>query len=318
MSRVNQGHKENSLFLNRKIIQIISGIALFFSFVCVSEALEIKVQNQEAAQGENIVVQVSVLGYSTEEIAATAFTIEYKTEYLILEHIESSFFDSFNNQWALLPSSLNPAPPSSVVVGGQTFTQPLLFNTAEGSSKGKTMIAGIRVSAGNPVELLTLHFSIKPGTPDGVYPFTIMPTVIRDVIAGYGEEGEVIPIFVGFDESTNDPEKTFPEYNPSIVNGAVYVGVSFIDSDNDGIDDNWEILWFGDLTTASNMTDFDKDGYSDLQEYLNASAGETDPEGNVYNLVVRNSPEGTGFIENISMNKAFWNLILPAILSGRK
>ena len=42
---------------------------------------------------------------------------------------------------------------------------------------------------------------------------------------------------------------------------------TIVDSDLDGIADDWELKWFGDLTTANNATDFDKDGLPDLYEY---------------------------------------------------
>lgn len=40
------------------------------------------------------------------------------------------------------------------------------------------------------------------------------------------------------------------------------------DTDNDGIPDAWEMLKFGNLTTANAITDTDKDGVPDLHEYL--------------------------------------------------
>lgn len=40
----------------------------------------------------------------------------------------------------------------------------------------------------------------------------------------------------------------------------------FSDNDSDGIDDNWEITYFGNLTTASATSDSDGDGMSDLSE----------------------------------------------------
>jgi len=40
------------------------------------------------------------------------------------------------------------------------------------------------------------------------------------------------------------------------------------DSDNDGISDVWEIAFTGNLTTMDATSDLDKDGHSDLAEYL--------------------------------------------------
>ena len=47
-----------------------------------------------------------------------------------------------------------------------------------------------------------------------------------------------------------------------------------VDSNGNGIADAWEILNFGNLTTATAISDFDKDGISDLQEYFDG----TDPK----------------------------------------
>ncbi len=67
------------------------------------------------------------------------------------------------------------------------------------------------------------------------------------------------------------------------------------DSDGDRIDDAWEEEHFGDLTTASAVSDYDRDSYSDRQEYLNWLAGQNDPAGSPYNPKVKNTPGGTGW-----------------------
>lgn len=47
-----------------------------------------------------------------------------------------------------------------------------------------------------------------------------------------------------------------------------------LDSDNDGIADEWENQYFNDLTTATATSDFDNDGLSDLNEFIQ----ETNPQ----------------------------------------
>ncbi len=51
------------------------------------------------------------------------------------------------------------------------------------------------------------------------------------------------------------------------------LGINRPDTDSDGIDDNWERKWFGNLTTAGLGTDRDGDGQSDASEYI----ADTDP-----------------------------------------
>lgn len=66
---------------------------------------------------------------------------------------------------------------------------------------------------------------------------------------------------------------------------------TFTDSDNDGMDDNWERFYFDNLTTADEKTDFDKDGYTDLEEYLLWKEGTMDAEGYPYNPLTYNKGE---------------------------
>jgi hypothetical protein len=84
------------------------------------------------------------------------------------------------------------------------------------------------------------------------------------------------------------------------------------DADGDGIDDDWEMFYFGSLDVVTISTDYDNDGYSDLQEYLNWSNGIVDPDGNEFSPKYVNAPGGEGY-ENSDSH--FWLLILPAILA---
>jgi len=75
----------------------------------------------------------------------------------------------------------------------------------------------------------------------------------------------------GFDHEINESD-----WNNGIVSFPVMdSGVTYIDSDNDGMADEWEMNKFGDLNTAkyddTNKTDNDSDGYYDLEEFLNGS-----------------------------------------------
>ena len=58
------------------------------------------------------------------------------------------------------------------------------------------------------------------------------------------------------------------------------------DSDNDGMDDDWEIQHFGDLTTANANSDFDKDGTKDVIEFFNNTDPKISGEGSNNTLLV--------------------------------
>ena len=291
-------------------------ISLFILvFHGTAAALQIQVGSVDAHPGDDIAVEITVDGYDQEQVAAVAFTLSYSLEDLTLTGIESDFFDTFSSQWSSLTPSPNPLPPVSVTVNNQTYTQPVLANTFSGSPLGKTLISGARVMAGTPTVLFTLHLTVNGAAEPGVYPLSISPTTINNVSAGYDETGTLIPVLYDALAEESNLGSAYPGYLPDIVNGVVNVQMPFIDTDHDGMYDQWEIDNFGDLTTANATSDYDKDGYTDLQEYLNAFYPvETDPDGDVYDPLVKNAPGGTGY--NPVSKSSFWLMMLPAILGG--
>ena len=91
-------------------------------------------------------------------------------------------------------------------------------------------------------------------------------------------------------------------------------GSTFIDTDKDGMDDDWERSYFNNLSTANAITDSDGDGYLDIWEYLNWKEGILDPDGFAFDPTVANAAGGRGY--KVGINSSFWTLMLPAILSG--
>ncbi|MCI5149354.1 MAG: hypothetical protein D3916_08200 [Candidatus Electrothrix sp. MAN1_4] len=67
------------------------------------------------------------------------------------------------------------------------------------------------------------------------------------------------------------------------------------DTGQDGIDDAWELLFFDDLTTADATSDYDRDGYSDVQEYQNNLYHAVDPNGVSFDLSAVNAAGGEGY-----------------------
>ena len=63
---------------------------------------------------------------------------------------------------------------------------------------------------------------------------------------------------------------------PSISWPTLKAGTAATDDDNDGLPDAWENAYFSNISRGSltdSKGDFDSDGYTDLEEYLN----ETNP-----------------------------------------
>ena len=86
---------------------------------------------------------------------------------------------------------------------------------------------------------------------------------------------------------------------------------AFVDSDNDGIDDNWELFYFPSLQVADERTDFDKDGYRDLEEYLLWKAGTLDDNGSAFSPLTYNlGPKNPG-------QNSILLMIIPVLSAGR-
>ncbi len=65
-----------------------------------------------------------------------------------------------------------------------------------------------------------------------------------------------------------------------------------VHTDDDEIADNWELAYFGNLTTCTSTSDFDGDGYSDYWEYRYHSKGQVDKEGTPFHPDVVNALGG--------------------------
>ena len=281
-------------------------------------ALELRISSKTADPGDSIAVDITAQNYDQEAVAATAFTITYNADNLVLNSIASDFFSTFLDQWNATYPVPNPLPPVSVDMNGQTYTRPLVFNTADGTSQGRIRLAAARAKAGMPTVLFTLHFTVKSSAITGIYPLSIEPTVVNNTEAGYDAAGEAVSMLIGAVEGETNLTLAYPAYSPDIVNGSVAIQEGVLDTDNDGIDDNWEKSFINDLSSLTATGDFDQDGYSDLQEYLNDLNGQSDPQGNSYNPKVENAPGGTGHTPAASEQNNFLLMVLPAIISGSR
>jgi hypothetical protein len=266
-----------------KLFAIVSIFLLVMAAASGASAVTMTVGTGSGAANATVAIPITVDVPNT--IAGAAFTITYDSTKITLTGVQSTFFDTFANQWTAL--GLTPPTVDDMTVNGILYEQPLLENEIATG----TMVAAARCTpapAGNST-LFTLSFVLNAGARSGTYPVGIASSVIINTAAGYNAAGETIPMLIGADASKvpTDPLAYPVLLDPPSSIGTVVAGsVTFIglDTDSDGIADDWEMDYFGNLTTANAATDYDHDGYSDLIEYTHG----TDPK-------VMDPAGGTGY-----------------------
>ena len=260
--------------MKRILMLLFSAMAIVFLGSMTLHAETLAVSSTSGAPGDTVTVYVT-LDDNTDGVAGASFTIVPDTG-LTLSEVRSDFFPTF----------LSQGLDESVVVGTDTYYKALVANL------GASMIAAARVDNGptGSQVIFELDFAIDGAATPGTYGVAITASNINNTDAGYPSGGEDIPMLVGIGvDGTSYPEREVTSNTP----GTITVTAGIVDTDGDGIDDDWENTHFGNLTTADETTDYDHDGYSDLVEYQND--GTNDLSGLAYNPTVFNVPGGTGY-----------------------
>lgn len=282
-----------------KLVCIVS-ILLLAMAAAASGVSAVTMDVGEASGEANATIQIPVTVDVSTGIAGAAFTITYDTSKIELNTIESDFFGTFASQWIGTPNQ--SSAPTSVTVDSVTYTQPVLSNEITTGDPTGTMVAAARCTpgpTGTNTTLFMLSFTLKEGARSGIYQVGVTSSTINNTDAGYDEEGEKIPMLIGANAALEpaDPLAYPVLLDPENSIGTVLAGsVTFTgaDVDSDGIGDDWEQEYFGNITTASSTSDYDQDGYSDLQEYLNSDL--TDANGDAFDPVTwKNAPGSTGY-----------------------
>jgi len=256
-------------------------LALFWAFATNAAAMTITAgPATTASNGKHLLpITLSDMGETPiQSVAGTAFTLEFDTSALHLESVESDFFAPFEKQFA--KAETQPMPEISPLQ-----QSPVIWNEIDGTGAA---ISGARcIATSDTNALFRLSFTLKPGADTkAIYPIRIRPTQLNNEAAGYAPEGETIPILIGADSAQEpDTQEAYPVIiddqatSATIQNGYISVIPDLVDTDQDGLDDNWEIKHFGDITTAGAKTDSDGDGIPDREEYLlNSNPQDTLPE----------------------------------------
>ncbi len=252
-----------------KKLSVAALLAFFCSTNSFAETLTVQAPTTVMQGATGVLVNIIIdTGANT---AGASFTVTYDPAKLEYVGVTSSFFATF--------AGFNPP---SVTVGDPavTYTQGLVDNP----SSGKVMLAAAQANNGTAGQqtLFALTFNVRSDATAGDTGVNVEASKITNASAGYSTE-TTIPMLVGIVGTTYP---TVPVTN--ITSGTITIGSAIVDTDGDGIDDGWETTHFGNLTTATATSDFDKDGYTDKQEYLN---------GGIYDPKIYNLPGGPGFID---------------------
>ncbi len=297
ISPLNRLKKEVGMVRHRTMLLLL--ILIIWGIPLMVTAETISVSSQAAQPGDT--VQVSISLDKPANTLGAVFTINYDTGNLTLNQVISPFFQSFAQQWAGSSNPPNPVPPSQVTVDGVTYVQPLVINSVVGG----IMLAAVNIESGNMEnDLFILEFELSPSIPNGIYPISISTSYISEGSAGYPQSGLGIPLI-------------HPANNTAVISGKISVNTTITDNDGDGIDDGWEMTYFGNLTTASALTDYDQDGYSDLQEYLNQLSGMLDSNGTQFNPTVANASGGVGYVEP-HPDSNILKMLIPILIENAK
>ena len=214
-------------------------------------------------------------------VAGCAFTLNYPTAVLSPPATNSEG----------LPVNLNDITSAFPFTSGTTRT-----HRENSSEAGKIYLAGAEIHPTlggakyepGPITLFTVKFTVKNDATFGTFNISLTRTELFNPGAGYGTDVDGDGVFDPGDTKGTVPvlvgavDKNDPNYNnlsaafPVLLDTASLAQTSPYVLDGDSIDDAWEIAQFGNLTAATDLTDFDGDGY--LDKYEQPSQNNTNPK----------------------------------------
>jgi hypothetical protein len=230
--------------------------------------------------------------------------------------------------WSEFPveSPLTPVFTDTGLANGMDYYY--VVSTVNSAGPGAWTSSEVKCSPVNDAPLMPTDVFAAPGYGQVLLMWNPVPGATRYLILGADVAGGPYTTM----RYSNDPSYMHTDLNNckpyfyrmqaqnaaskwSAYSDEVSATPSALDSDFDGIPDVWEIAYFGTLNVAHATSDYDNDKYTDLWEFRNQQNGLTDPSGRHYDPKKKNTPGGSGYD---SLEAEFWNLMLPAILSGSR
>ncbi|MDM8516512.1 hypothetical protein QUF76_09950 [Desulfobacterales bacterium HSG16] len=151
---------------------------------------------------------IDVKAADTTDLCGASFTISYVPANLEVIDVTSEFFATFQVQFNDQVSPPCSGCPTSVAVGGTTYTQPLEFADSSTGANIGTSIAAARAVPEDPATtdttIFTVKFQFKAAAAEGGHDIGIKATSLNNTQAGYAGTGEYISLLVGYDGTFSD------------------------------------------------------------------------------------------------------------------
>jgi len=220
---------------------------------------------------EDQIASIAVRATPPDGIVAAVFTIAYDTSAINLTGWESPMFPDFSTQFA----EAGDEPwfgDSFTDEDGTVYTHPVAVSVKPGTG---VRVAALRLAPGTTGEdrLFVLHLRLAEGAGPGFFPISVEPAVLTSAAAGYPADGlavdpllSLVPATIDSPDPAYPPVLTAAELPNATAPGILVFASRFNDTTGSGLDDAWEIRFFGGTGLTDATDDFDGDGLPNLLE----------------------------------------------------
>jgi len=241
-------------------LQFTLAAICLFPLSGLGQPVELILGSDRNAADHPVVIPLSV--DNSAGIIGAAFFVYYDISNLEMT-VTSQFFSPFARQ--LRDAGDFDDVDNFSDVAEVQFDSPIV--TTDIGSSGTTVSAVRLTPADGTLPILfNLSFALREDAQAGSYFVDIGAINVFNPSAGYPPPGRQIPSIVGFDGTDYSPLLPPGETSLSIASNIEFVN-EWIDSDDNGLPDAWELVYSEVLGTFSDSSDFDMDGLNDKVEY---------------------------------------------------